>query len=36
MTEQLLDRAEIGAALEQMGGEGMAEPVRIRHEAAQG
>ena len=34
MPEQLLDRAEVGAALEQMRREGVAQPVRVREEAA--
>jgi hypothetical protein len=31
--EQLLDRAQVGAALEQVGREGMPEPVRVRDQA---
>ena len=32
MAEQLLDHAQVGAALEQMGGEGVSQPVRMREE----
>ena len=35
MAEQLLDRAQIGAALEQVRREGMAQAVRVRQQAAQ-
>ena len=35
VAEQLLDRAEVGAALEQVGGERMAQAMGIRHQAAQ-
>ena len=33
--EQLLDHAQVGAALEQVRGESVPEPVRVRNEAAQ-
>jgi hypothetical protein len=33
--EQLLDHAQVGAALEQVGGEGAAQTVRVADEAAQ-
>ena len=36
MSEQLLDHPEVGAALEQVGGEGVAQAVRVTDEAAQG
>src|SRR4051812_3135469 len=36
VTEQFLDRAEIGAALEQVRGEGMPQAMRVLDEAAQG
>ena len=35
MPEQLLDRAQVGAALEQVRGEGVPQPVRVGEEAAQ-
>src|SRR6476469_9524383 len=35
VTEQLLDRAEVGAALEQVRGERVPEPVWVPHETAQ-
>ena len=35
VSEQLLDDAQVGAALEQVGGEGVAEAVRVTDEAAQ-
>src|SRR6185295_8149704 len=35
VAEQLLDGAEVGAAFEQMCGEGVAKPVRVRDEPAQ-
>src|SRR5665213_91801 len=35
VAEQLLDRAEIGAALEQVGGEGVAETMGMRRDATQ-
>ena len=35
MAEQLLDRAQVGAALEQVRRERVAEAVRVRHQAAQ-
>ena len=34
--EQLLDRAQVGAALEQVGRVGVAQPVGVAHQAAQG
>ena len=36
MAEQLLDRPQIGSALEQVGREGVPEAVRVRHQAAKG
>ena len=36
VAEQLLDRAQVGAALEQVRREGVAEAVRVRQQAAQG
>ena len=35
VAEQLLDRAQVGAALEQVRGVGVTEPVRVADEAAQ-
>ena len=35
VAEQLLDRPQVGASLQQVRGEGVAEPMRIRQEAAQ-
>src|SRR4029450_3323252 len=35
VAEQLLDHAEVGAALEQMGGERVAEPMRVRDQASE-
>jgi len=35
VAEQLLDRAEVGAAFEQMGRERVTQPVRVRDKAAQ-
>ena len=35
MAEELLDRPQVGAALQQMGGEGVAEPVWVGEEAPQ-
>ena len=36
MPEELLDRPEVGASLEQMRGESVAEPVRVPNEPAHG
>ena len=35
MAEELLDRPEVGAALEQMRRERVAQPVRVRHQPAE-
>ena len=35
MSEQLLDRPQVGPALEQVRGEGVSQPVRVRNEPAQ-
>jgi hypothetical protein len=35
MPEQLLDRAEVGTALQQVGGEGVAQAMRIREQATE-
>ena len=35
MAEQLLDRAQVGSALEQVRCEGVAQPVRVRRDPAQ-
>src|SRR6266542_1843587 len=35
VAEQLLDHPQVGTTLQQMGGEGMAQPVGVRHDPAQ-
>src|SRR5437899_10139524 len=35
VAEQFLDRAEVGSALEQVSGEGVAQPVRVRQQPSE-